>query len=261
MIIVDFSLITAANLEIKITADEEYDKISFLLKNDPDNIEIDYWENEKGSKNNILIKKNDNEFEIDVNMIEFDLIYYKDFYFKTYKDGDEKEESGVFKIEPKGRKDLYGIVNKLKVSFRKLWLLSGTECALIIENPTAEHCSDCWDEELGQRITSECKTCNGTGVTNKYTPIYFKARKVKSNSQQVVTDKGITIYNIAVYTTFNRLNFILGAILFDLTTREFFEIKNSLPASIGGVRTSTRITAQQIPSNDSRVKQLLKIVK
>ena len=49
--------------------------------------------------------------------------------------------------------------------------------------------------------------------------------------------------------------------MFDLTTREFFEIKNANVASIGGVRTSTQITAQFVPSNDARVKPLLPLLK
>ena len=260
MISVEFELVTAANLEVNIITDKDYDKISLYMSSNDSNIELDYCLNNV-SKNNILIHKGDNKYEIDVNMIQFDFIYYKDFYFEIKKDDELVDTSEVFKIEPKGRKDLYGIVNKLKISFEKLWLISGTECALIVENPVAQKCSKCWDEELGQRISSECTECDGTGETTEYIPIYFKGRKVKNNTQQVVTDKGIRIYNIAVYTTFDRLNFILGSIIFDITTREFFEVKNALAASIGGVRTSTRITAQQIPSNDARVTKLLKIVK
>jgi len=80
-------------------------------------------------------------------------------------------------------------------------------------------------------------------------------------TQQFVNEKGVNIINLAIYTTFARLNFTLESIMFDLTTREFFEIKNANVASIGGVRTSTQITAQFVPSNDARVKPLLPLLK
>jgi len=262
MIDIKILLITAGNLEFKIITDSEYDTIVLKMKTENTTIEMDSYDliNDK-SKNNILIKKDDDIYEVEVNMIEFDFIFYKDFYFELLKDGKVVETSSAFKLEPKGRKDLYGIVNKLMFDFERLWSISGTECALFVKNLESQPCPECYDDDLGQRISTNCSMCNGTGQINHYIPIYFKARRIKTQSQQVITDKGITFYNLAIYTTFSRLDFVLGSIMFDLTTREFFEIKNANEASIGGVRTSTQITAQIIPSNDARIKPLFPLLK
>jgi len=259
---VNLKLITASNLEFEILSDKDYNYLELIVIVDGVEIKLDRLNTETGkSETNILLKKDTNLFEVDLNLVEFEYIYYKDFQFVLYKDDEIVEKSQAFKMQPKGRKDLYGIISKLIYDFNRLWTISGTECALFIKEPLAQKCPYCWDEDLKQYISTDCPHCSGSGVITPYKPVYFKARRVRTETQQFVNEKGVNIINLAIYTTFARLNFTLESIMFDLTTREFFEIKNANVASIGGVRTSTQITAQFVPSNDARVKPLLPLLK
>jgi len=260
---VEKRLITASTLEFKINTDVDYEEIALIVIIDDSDIEIDRYNKSKDeSVSGIILKKDTDIYEINLNLVTYEYIYYKDFKFILYdKDGNKVDESATMKMEPKGRKELYGIISKLRYDFHKLWLLSGTECALFVKNASADKCPECWDADLGQYVSSECPHCNGTGYQVGYTPVYFQARKVKSSTSQYTSEKGVNIITTAIYTTFERLNFTLESIFFDLTTREFYEVKNALTASTGGVRTSTRITAQFVPSNDARVKPLLKLLK
>jgi len=258
----NLKLITASNLEFEVLTDKDYNYLELVVLVDGVEIRLDRLEVQTGkSDTGILLKKDKNIYEVDLNLVEFEYIYYKDFQFILYKDEEVVEKSKSFKMEPKGRKDLYGIISKLIYDFNRLWTISGTECALFIREPLAQKCPYCWDKDLKQYISSKCTHCNGSGVLSAYKPIYFKARRVRTETQQFVNEKGVNIINLAIYTTFARLNFTLESIIFDLTTREFFEIKNANIASIGGVRTSTQITAQFVPSNDARVKPLLPLLK
>ncbi len=252
-------LITASNIEIEInTSDLEYDTIKLMMVEEGADIEMDRMsKNDKEGMNKVLFKKSDTLWQVSANFIDLMYLYYKDFYFQFLKDGNIVAQTNKFKIEPEGRRNLYGIVNKLLYDFNRLWQISGTECIFFMPNPFAEKCPYCWDEDLGQRISTVCEYCKNTGTTNEFIPIRFKARRIRTQTIQNVSSKGVLIKNLVVYTTFSRLNFVLENLFFDTTTREFFQIKNAVPASIGGVRTSTSLTAESVDITDDRVKKLI----
>ena len=261
MITIKPSVVTSSNLKFEFFSEEEIKTIEFYLISDKNDIKIDELDVQtKTNKNNTMFLRAENLIEIDVNYIGFEDIFYKDFYFVFINTDDKKDNSNNFKIEPKGRKDLYGIVNKMKFDFDKLWTVSGTKCILFVKNPSAEMCPKCYNKELKQRISTKCDYCNNTGQVKLYIPIEFKARIVKTQTQQAVTPNGIVVYSTSIFTTFARLNFILGNVIFDTTSRQFFEIKGATISNVSGVRSSTRITAQYIPSNDSRVLQLIDLI-
>ena len=254
-------IVTSSSMRFEFNTDKEIKNIEFFLVSNKEDIKIDEFNVEtKTNKNNTLLLKDNNLLEIDVNYIGFENIFYKDFYFNFIFTDDTNDYTNNFKIEPKGRKDLYGIVNKMKFDFDKLWTVSGTTCILFVKNPTAEMCPKCYNKELKQRISTNCKHCNNTGQIKSYIPIEFKTRIVKTQTQQAVTPTGIVVYSTSIFTTFARLNFLLGNIMFDVTSRQFFEIKGASVSNVSGIRSSTRITAQYVPSNDSRVIPLLELI-
>jgi ribosomal protein L37AE/L43A len=263
MIYLKNKVVTSSSMRFEYSIDDgkTLKTVEFYLVADKEDIKIDELDVETNTnKNNTLSLKDDNLIEVDVNYIGFEDIFYKDFYFNFLFDDDSSEKSNRFKIEPIGRKDLYGIVSKMKFDFDRLWTVSGTKCLLFVKNPTAEMCPKCYNKELQQRISTNCDYCNNTGQVKMYIPIEFKARIVKTQTQQAVTPKGIVVYSTSIFTTFARLNFILGNIIFDITSRQFYEIKGASISNVSGVRSSTRITAQYIPSNDSRVIPLLELI-
>lgn len=253
----DITLITNSSVDVQFDINFQYTLVKLLLIDQDKQIEMDrIAKNSKKGNRNILLAKNNNVWEISANFIDITFLFYKDFLFQFFNGNDLVAESNTFKIEPNGKKDLYGIVNKLFFDFEKLWGISGTECILFVNNPNVQKCPYCWDYELNQRISTSCPHCID-GVIKEYIPLEFKARKIKTETNQSVTGKGISIINLSIYTTFSRYYFILGDIIFDNTTREFLEIKNAVPASVGGVRTSTALTTQAISINDKRVENLI----
>lgn len=254
-------LITSSNVDVKLNIDFKYDLVLLVMVEDNEQVEMDRllpFSNEGNQK--IILKKKDTEWSISANFINITYLFYKDFRFEFFSNGELVAKTDNFKIEPKGKKNLYGIVNKLLFDFNKLWSVSGTTCTLFKENPTAQKCSYCWDFDLNQRISTDCPYCEN-GVVNEFISFDFKARNIKTQTSQITTPKGIEIINLTLYTTFSRFSFVLGDIFFDNTTRDFYEIKNAVPASVGGVRTSTSLTAQRIDINDDRVKKLIPYLK
>lgn len=253
-------LITSSTIEVKIDIDVKYDLVKLMMRESEKDIEIDRLGNlSQRGINGVLLKKRKNLWEISANFIQIIYLFYKDFYF-IFSDGDQTvAQTSSFKLEPNGRKNLYGIVNKLIFDFEKLWNVSGTQCYLFMKNPLAAKCPYCWDEDLQQSISTTCPHCDG-GITNKYIPIGFKARKMNTRTSQFVNNKGVKVNSSILYTTFDRNNFLLEDLFFDTTTREFLEIKNASTASIGGVRTSTSLTSEVVDINDDRVKILIPLI-
>lgn len=252
-------LITSSSINIKIPS-VDYDVAKLKMLSDSEEIEIDILSKDTlMGVNKVINVKQNNIWEISANFINIYYLFYKEFFFEFKKDGKVIAKTNLFKVEPKGRRNLYGIVNKMVFDFDKLWNVSGTNCELFLENPLATKCSFCWDFELNQRISSVCPYCDN-GFSRKFIPISFKARRIRTETNQVTSDKGLNIIETVIYTTFDRNNFLLESIFFDRTTREFFEIKNANTASIGGVRTSTSITAQKVDISDVRVEKLLPLI-
>ena len=253
-------LITASTVDVKIDFSGDYDTVRLLMIESGETFETDRMGQFSNiGINKVLFKKGNNIWQIEANFIEIYYLFYKDFYFQFEKDGKEVAKSFTFRIEPQGRKNLYGIVNKLLFDFNKLWSVSGTECYLFVKNPSSSKCTYCWDPDLGQTIATNCPHCDN-GVVTEYVPIKFKARKIRTQSAQAVTSKGVEVNSTSMYSTFDRHNFLLETICFDITTREFLEIKNAQAASIGGVRTSTSLTVQLVDVNDDRVKKLIPLI-
>jgi len=257
---VNIALITSSTVDIELSEKPDYDvaKLKMILNNDV--VEVDFLSRGMTIGINRVIRiKSDTVWEISANYINIYYLFYKDFYFEFYKDNTLIAKTSSFKVEPKGKKNLYGIVNKLLYDFNRLWELSGTVCTLFIQNPLASKCSYCWDFDLNQRVSSVCPYCDG-GYINNYIMMDFKARRINTQTAQVTSEKGINIIEQATYTTFDRNNFLLEEIFFDNTTKEFFEIKNANTASIGGVRTSTSLNAQRLETSDVRVQKLLPLL-
>ena len=250
-------LITASSVDVHLDVKPEYKIVTLIMLADDKEIEMDrlILPSNEGIKK-IIMKKKDTEWSLSANFINISYLFYKDFRLEFYNKGKIVAQSNSFKIEPKGKKNLYGIVNKMLFDFNKLWIVSGETCTLFKENPVAQKCEYCWDFDLDQRISTDCPHCEG-GIVNEFIGFDFKARKIKTQTNQIVAAKGVEIINLMLYVTFSRFNFVLGDIFFDNATRNFFEIKNAVPASVGGVRTSTSLTAQLIDINDDRVKKLI----
>ncbi len=192
------------------------------------------------------------EFTIELNKVPFDTILYKSFYLEFFDVSDELIHiTDTFGLSPSAPLSIKGVVAKLHHDFSVMASISGSVLRVFLPNILAPKCPECWDEELGQRTSSSCTTCGGTGV--KYHPEDIIAKRVKTQSKQTYSGQGVMIDENVIFITYSRLNFTKGILVVDMASREIYEIADNTSATIGGIRTSTTIITSQIKSNDSRV--------
>jgi len=208
------------------------------------------------NKNPVITQNQDGSFSVDINRINYTTVYYKDFYFAFYDGSTFVDQTYVVSLDPETESHFLGIVNKLNHDFNIEVKFSGTEGRIFRSDVTDIVC-DCWDTILKQSSNSNCPNCNGTGtVISELIPIDFKMKRIKSSRSEFINSKGVEIHSQAAFLTYSRLDFSIGIIFLDKNTGIFYEVKNANIAHIGGIRTSTKVIAMRIPSNDSRVLQL-----
>jgi len=258
MIEASVSIISISEGVVSFSLDDDYDVIELVLDKDNDTISIDKLSKDNKSIAGVLRYKDASNVIIDMNLVALENIYYKDFYLRFIdSDGNVVDETNHFSLTATGGSlRSLGIVNKLQHDFKIQARTIGTDLLVFVPNPMAKKCPECWDEKLGQKIKTNCSACSDSGIQDAYIIYKISTRRIKTQTQQSVSDKGITFYNTALFLTFARLNFTLGIFMYDRGTKEFFEIKNATYSNISGIRTSSSVTAQYVPSNDSRVTPL-----
>ena len=256
--------ITSSSVELYFEENiSDYPYIKLVVVLDNTSILLDLYSKEQDvSDYDIITIPNKHTLKIDVNMVQLDFLYYKSFIIEFLNEDKETvAKTNTFNVSPNGKKHLYGIINKMQHDYDRLWTLSGTTCIYFVKSHIQDHCEFCYDKELKQVVNTNCSHCKGSGHKNIYTPVVFKARKIKTDTNQFVNEKGVRVVNVSTFNTFNRLNFTLGSFFYDKTTRDYFEIKDAHKASIGGVKTSTTIIGEQLATNDVRVAPLLQTLK
>lgn len=205
------------------------------------------------------IDSNTGEFYIDLNRVPFHSIYYKMFRIVFLdENGDILDSTITFGMTPSGVDHFYGVINKLQEDFRAMATLSGITLRIFLPNLLAEKCPECWDEELGQATSSYCPTCGGA---NRYTPIDILAKKIKTSSKQKYGKKGVSTKEAVILVTYSRIEFSKGIKVANLATKEIYDITDSSIATIAGIRTSTTIIVESINPGDSRVSDILDLLK
>ncbi len=199
------------------------------------------------------------EFNVDLNLVPFPSIYYKMFRIIFLDaNGDVLDSTFTFGMTPSGADHFYGVINKLQEDFKIMAMLSGTTLRVFLPNLLAEKCPECWDEELGQAISSYCPVCGGA---SKYTVVDILAKKVKTSSKQRYGKKGVSVKEAVIFVTYSRIEFSKGIKIANLATKEIYEITDRSIATIGGIRTSTTMVVASINSADSRALDILDLLK
>lgn len=212
--------------------------------------------NGNANQNPIISQDANGIFHVDINRVNYTTVFYKDFYFAFFDGSTFVDQTSPISIAPKVEPHFLGIVNKLNHDFEIEVKFSGSNGRMFKSDVGDEPC-ECWDEILKQSSNSMCTMCNGTGtLVHELIPIEFKLKRIKSQRSEFIDSKGKEIVSQNVFLTYSRLDFSIGQIFLDTNTHIFYEIKTANIAHIGGIRTSTRIVALRIPSNDSRVVQL-----
>jgi hypothetical protein len=214
------------------------------------------------SKLHVLrIDSSSGEIIIDLNQLPFDSIYYKKFHIEFMDENSVLvDKTYDFSISPEGIDALYGIVKKLTFDFNQMVKFSGISVRLFIPSLTTDRCPDCWDEDLGQSISTSCQTCNGTGASNMYDPIDIMCLKKKTQSKQQYSEKGSVVQEQSVFQTYARADFTKGILFADLSSKNIYEISDRNIANVGGIRTSTMFYGKLIKPNDSRVSAILSLI-
>ncbi len=226
-------------------------------KDSPTTVLVDRLTPDGNDSYNPVIRQDSNgTFHVDINRIDYTTVFYKDFHFSIYKGSVLVDQTGPLSIAPEIKSHFSGIVQKLNYDFDIEVNFSGGAGRIFKSDVTGERCT-CWDNILMQTSNSACSQCNGTGmVVKELIPIDFKMKKIKSQRNEFVADKGKEIISQSIFLTYSRLDFSIGQIFLDLKTYTFYEVKSANIAHIGEIRTSTRIIAVRVPSNDSRVSRL-----
>lgn len=217
----------------------------------------------KGKKGVAHIDSATGHFIVNLNSLPFYSAYYKTLFVETYNTSNMKiDETEHFMLQPDKKDALYGIVRKLHHDFSLQAKLSGTSLAFFFEDDlTKEHCPVCWDNEIGQRISSSCDTCNGTGyLQTGLVKREVLSMKQKNQAKQLYEGKGLSFEETAVFTTYDRLDFTKGILFYDTGDKEIYEITDRNISNVGGIRTSTRIIASSIKPNDTRVDKIRDLI-
>lgn len=247
---------TASSLRFVLDSPVSFSIAKLWMKQDgSDPVELDSYNVLDGKSiiEAMRINQGTGSITIDLNKLPFDSIYYKQFHVQFLTDTlVEVDTTELFQIRPEGKESLYGIVNKLTFEFTTMARFSGTTLRLFAMAPTQSRCPECWDEELGQQIASDCD-CGGPS----YSKTEILVRKIKTQSKQEYNDTGSKLREQAIFQTYDRPDLIKGALFVDLSDKEIYEVVDRTVANIGGVRTSTILIGNVIKPNDSRVKWIL----
>ena len=255
MLSVSIKTITSAEVAVSIVEQVTFSSIKLFIVDGSGNVEIDSYENgdEKSFNGSLRISQSTGSIVIDMNMLNFDYVYYKRMFIVFFdQSGVEVDRTVAFAIEPDGASHMLGVVKKLIHDFEVLAKVSGTTLKVIGEPSSKTKCSECWDYDLDQRIKTNCPACSGNRVIND-----ILAKRVKTNSRQSYSDKGKVAIDQVVFQTYARVDMKKGTIILDMPTMEFFEVTDRKIATIGAIRTSTMIIAKNIPGNDSRISEIL----
>jgi len=253
---------TSTSFRFVLNSDIDFDQADLYLTTEGEQMHVDSV-TEAGSLGLyqiLFINPETGVFSVNLNEVQFETIYYKDFKVVFLKDNETIDETVSFQVTPIGAEPLYGVVNKLRFDFEKLATLSGVQIRVFLPNLLSQKCPDCWDEELGQAISSSCNSCGGDSVLEKYRPLDIIARKIKTQAKQQYDTAGIDERESVIFNTYARADFIKGIIVADLTSKQFYEIAERTVANIGGIRTSTTLVVALIKSSDSRVKKLIPLL-
>lgn len=247
---------TASSFKFTINSQVSFAKaILFMSQAGGSDESLDVYDAASNESESHIIKidTGSGEITVDLNRLPFDSIYYKNFYMQFIDTNDvEVDRTVVFQISPSGKESLYGIVNKLTFEFTILAQFSGTSVRIFYRSLVSDRCPECWDEELGQPVSSTCN-CG----SSEYNKVDILSRKIKTQSKQEFNDTGSKIREQAVFQTYARADFIKGAFFADLGNKEIFEVVDRTIANIGGVRTSTMFIGVLVKPNDVRVAGLL----
>ncbi len=256
MISITITRNTAVSFKFTLFDSVSFTKAKLWLKaNGEEDIELDTYDavNNSSLSHIIRIDTDTGEITVDLNRLPFDSIYYKSFYMQFLDANDvEVNITQTFQIAPVGKQSLYGIVNKLTFDFAQMARFSGTDARIFSRSLVEGRCEECWDEELGQAISSTC-TCE----KKTYNKVDILCRKIKTQSKQEYNDAGSKIREQAVFQTYARVDFIKGTLFADLSDKEIYEVADRTIANIGGVRTSTMFIGSLIKPNDVRVAGIL----
>ena len=260
MLNIDITRNTATSLKFTLGSSISFNSaiLWFQPNNSIEISELDRYDAQTGESINSVMKVDvaTGEITIDLNKLAFDSIYYKNYSVEFLDASDVTVDKTVsFQISPQGKESLYGIVNKLTYEFNIMAKFSGTSLRIFTKSLTDGKCALCWDDELGQAISSTCD-CAGSG----YTMQDIISRKIKTQSKQEFNDAGAKIREQAVYQTYERPDLVKGSLFADLGDKEIYEVADRTIANIGGVRTSTMLIGGLIKANDSRVQKILDLL-
>jgi len=250
---------TASSFKFTIGTQITFAKAKLLLSvSGSEDQEIDVFDATSGVSENSVVRVDTGtgQITVDLNRLPFDSIYYKNFNMQFFDVNDIfVDTTNTFQISPKGIEALYGIVNKLTVEFNQLARFSGTTVRVLTQSLTAAKCEECWDEELGQPISSTC-TCSDA----EFNKTDILCKKIKTQSKQEFNNSGSKIREQAVFQTYARTDFVKGTIFADLSDKQFYEVSDRTIANIGSVRTSTMFIGILIKPNDARVSKMLNLI-
>jgi len=247
-----------------IDTPDEFSKIVLYSTYNDDNIiyidELIYG-NESSKLKSLSFDDANKILKIDTNYIDVHSIFYGSFFVLFLdSDGVEIGRTNYVQVRPAENTKFSGAVKKLEHDFSIVVRTSGTTMILFVVDKSSTHCPDCWDFELEQRTKTVCSTCDSTGYLSGIDMIKFKARRIKTKRSSIHTESGILDDDTVVYQTYSRLPFQKEHAIYDTTTGEFFLIKQTNIASIGGIRTSTNIIAEKQPEDDGMIKKYSRLI-
>jgi hypothetical protein len=255
--------ITSSEAKIVLTSAVTFSfAVLYIVDGTGEHKEIDRYDTSTNSstRSALSIDQQSGEIHIDLNLLPFDFIYYKDIFIAFLDDTlVEVDRTKVFSLEPDINNNLAGVVKKLSHDFEMLCRVSGTTIVVFNKGAARNRCNECWDFDLDQRKKTNCKACSVSG--DMYIIDSMHAKRIKTESKQIYSDKGDVVIENVIFQTYGRADMKKGTIIFETNTKEFFEVVDRKIANIGGIRTSTMIISKAVPSNDSRVigaKELIK---
>ena len=99
--------------------------------------------------------------------------------------------------------------------------VEGYEVEAYVKTENESYCPECWDVELGKRISSVCSTCDGSGMLGSFqgpiTTYVSKIQEIKRNipfglSEKKTEEMSVWTTNTPIFTKGSRLTFKDGKV-------------------------------------------------
>jgi hypothetical protein len=178
--------------------------------------------------------------------------------------GERKDETRKTTLFKKLQPHLSGLSKKIRHDFDIVSRnYNGSVCYFFKKLPGEEHCSECWDNDIGGSNNSNCQVCGGTGFLRYFSRPFKTVCGPISWQQETysVDNPGKTLANPSV--SINALADVVMTtddIIYYKNTAEFYRVTSRTVSELKAHSVLQTLNANLIPSNytDSEIcKKLL----